>query len=172
MRAVDARRVGVVGVSQGGWVTLSVAEARSFELIVNPSNLGFRAAVAFYPPCKGAGARPGIPTLILRGALDDWTPAEGCSRTVAGWGTGRPPPTWQNHVRLLAGIQRRGRQQCDAQDAGISRPTSPLGTGPAWRSTRDSDAQKELLGVQRVARRTSAARAKEPLPSIPPTVCH
>ena len=88
---VDARRVGVVGFSQGGWVTLSVAEARSFDLIVNPSNLGFRAAVAFYPPCKGAGARPGIPTLILIGALDDWTPAEDCSRTVAGWGTGGPP---------------------------------------------------------------------------------
>ena len=43
---VDPRRVAVVGVSQGGLVTLSVAEERTFELFINPSNLAFRAAVA------------------------------------------------------------------------------------------------------------------------------
>jgi dienelactone hydrolase len=87
---VDPRRVGVVGFSQGGGVALSVAEPRSFELFANPNNLGFRLAIAFYPPCKNAGARPGIPMLILIGALDDWTPAEDCSRLLAGWGPGSP----------------------------------------------------------------------------------
>jgi dienelactone hydrolase len=87
---VDPRRVVVVGVSQGGMVTLSVAEERTFELFVNPSNLAFRAAVALYPPCSVAGARPSIPTLILVGELDDWTPAKDCARTIARWGNAGP----------------------------------------------------------------------------------
>jgi dienelactone hydrolase len=88
---VDLRRVAVVGVSQGGMVTLSVAEERTFELFVNPSNLAFRAAVALYPPCPVAGARPSMPTLILVGELDDWTPAKDCARTIARWGTAGSP---------------------------------------------------------------------------------
>ena len=76
-----------VGFSAGGWVTLSVAETRSFELFDPPSNLRFRAAVAFNPPCQQAAARPAIPTLILVGALDDWTPAADCSNKIARWGT-------------------------------------------------------------------------------------
>jgi NAD(P)-dependent dehydrogenase (short-subunit alcohol dehydrogenase family) len=45
---------------------------RMFELFVNPNNQGFRAAVALYPPCSAASARPTIPTLILVGEFDDW----------------------------------------------------------------------------------------------------
>jgi dienelactone hydrolase len=88
---VDAHRVAVVGASQGGMVTLSVAEVRSIELFVNPSNLSFRAAIALYPGCGVVGARPSIPTLILVGELDDWTPARDCERALAHWGnTGAP----------------------------------------------------------------------------------
>ena len=46
---VDPQRVAAFGFSQGGWVTLLAAEANSFELFVRPSNLRFRAVVAFYP---------------------------------------------------------------------------------------------------------------------------
>src|SRR5262245_15251814 len=88
---VDPQRVAAVGFSQGGWVTLSVAETNSFELFVPPSNLRFRAAAAFNPPCRGAGARPEIPTLIFIGALDDWTPAADCSNRIASWGNDGPP---------------------------------------------------------------------------------
>jgi len=56
---------------------LSVAEERTFELFVNPSNLDFRAAVALYPACSVARARPGIPTLIHVGAAND------CARAIA-----------------------------------------------------------------------------------------
>jgi dienelactone hydrolase len=34
--------------------------------------------------------RPGIPTLIFIGALDDWTPAADCSNKFAGWGNDGP----------------------------------------------------------------------------------
>ena len=54
-------------------------------------NLRFRVAAAFYPPCKQAVGRPGIPTLIFIGALDDWTPAADCSDKIASWGNDGPP---------------------------------------------------------------------------------
>jgi dienelactone hydrolase len=88
---VDPHRVAAVGFSAGARVTLSVAEPNSFELFVPPSNLRFRAAVAFNPPCRVSGARPEIPTLILIGALDDWTPAADCSNRIANWGNDGPP---------------------------------------------------------------------------------
>jgi dienelactone hydrolase len=55
---VYARRVAVIGASQGGTVALSVAEERTFELFINPDNLAFRGAVALYPWCIAAEARP------------------------------------------------------------------------------------------------------------------
>ena len=88
---VDPRRVAVVGFSAGAWVTLSVAETNSFEQFVPSGNLQFRAAAAFYPPCKQAMVRPGIPTLIFIGALDDWTPAADCSSKIASWGDDGAP---------------------------------------------------------------------------------
>ena len=33
----------------------------------------------------------GLPTLILIGALDDWTPAADCSNKIANWGNDGPP---------------------------------------------------------------------------------
>jgi len=88
---VDPQRVAAVGFSQGGWVTLLVAEANSFELFVRPSNLMFRAVVAFYPLCRAVAGRPVIPTLILIGALDEWTPAADRSQKIDAWGTDGVP---------------------------------------------------------------------------------
>ncbi len=89
---VDRHRVAAVGFSAGARVALFVAEPNSFEQFVPPgSNLRFRAAAAFYPPCKVASARPAIPTIIFIGAVDDWTPAADCSNKVAGRGNDGPP---------------------------------------------------------------------------------
>src|SRR5262249_30430643 len=88
---VDPQRVAVVGFSAGAWLTLSVAEPLTAGLFIVPDKLRFRAAVAFYPPCEAAAARPAIPTLIFIGALDDWTPAADCSSKVASWGNDGPP---------------------------------------------------------------------------------
>jgi dienelactone hydrolase len=88
---VDPQRVAAVGFSHGGWITLLVAEANSFEVFVRPSNLKFRAVVAFYPPCRPVGGRLVIPTLILIGALDEWTPAADCSEKIDAWRTDGVP---------------------------------------------------------------------------------
>jgi len=88
---IDPHHVAVVGFSAGAWVTLSVAEPNAFELFGPTSNLRFQAAAAFYPLCVLPGARPAIPTLILIGASDDWTPAADCSAKVARWGKDGPP---------------------------------------------------------------------------------
>jgi dienelactone hydrolase len=85
---VDSQRVAAVGFSKGGWTALLVSESNdSFKLFVRPSNLKFRAAVAFNPPCREVGARPLIPTLILIGTLDEWTPSADCSEKIDTWGT-------------------------------------------------------------------------------------
>ena len=88
---VDPQRVAAVGFSHGGWVTLLAAEANSFELFVRPSNLRFRAVVAFYPLCRAVVGRLVIPTLILIGALDEWTPAADCSAKIDAWRTDGVP---------------------------------------------------------------------------------
>ena len=47
--------------------------------------------VAFYPLCRAVGGRPVIPTLILIGALDEWTPATDCSERIDAWRTDGVP---------------------------------------------------------------------------------
>jgi dienelactone hydrolase len=79
---VDANRIAVIGFSAGGIATLSIAEARDFELFENEGEHDFKAAIAFYPACTSDNPMK-MPTLILTGELDDWTPARACRATAA-----------------------------------------------------------------------------------------
>jgi dienelactone hydrolase len=87
--SVDPARVAVLGFSQGGWLALSSVER---GIIEHASPTKFRAAIAFYPPCLGFKGDVTVPTLILIGELDDWTPAVECRNMVDGrddWGISR-----------------------------------------------------------------------------------
>lgn len=78
---VEPARVAVLGFSQGGWLALTSVEHGAIEQ-TSPNK--FRAAVAFYPPCIWFKGNMTIPTLILVGERDDWTPAQACRNMVEG----------------------------------------------------------------------------------------
>jgi dienelactone hydrolase len=101
---VDAKRVGVMGNSHGGWTVLAamVAQPGEESALAQAKRSGFSAALALYPSCsaryggwstsreKGTRFGPVVsyngtyqplaPLLILTGEKDDWTPAEPCRR--------------------------------------------------------------------------------------------
>ncbi len=72
---VDAERVAVVGLSQGGGVAISAVEFNGIDSVFDRH---FRTAVAYYPLCAALTGSVSVPTLILIGALDDWAPAQAC----------------------------------------------------------------------------------------------
>jgi dienelactone hydrolase len=77
---VDAKRVAVVGFSQGAETALNIASTRLDSAFDVPGDLEFRSAVAFYPPCRGFTGRLSLPTRIFIGDEDNTTPAKDCER--------------------------------------------------------------------------------------------
>ena len=88
-RFVDPARVAVLGFSQGAWQALTSVER---GIVERTSPNKFRAAIGFYPHCLGFKGNMTVPTLILIGELDDWSPAVECRNMVDGrddWGISR-----------------------------------------------------------------------------------
>jgi dienelactone hydrolase len=77
---VDRERIAVLGSSQGAIIAMRLASTHEVKLFDVPDSLNFKAAVAFYPICSVASKQLTIPTLILIGELDDWTPAKNCEQ--------------------------------------------------------------------------------------------
>jgi dienelactone hydrolase len=78
---VDPQRVIVVGFSQGGLLSLSSVERGPVE---KGAANKFVAAAAFYPVCRALKGPMTVPTLILTGESDDWTPADSCRKLADG----------------------------------------------------------------------------------------
>jgi dienelactone hydrolase len=72
---VDPSRVAVLGYSMGGGAALRLAQN---DGVRSEFEERFRAAIAYYPGCDAESAPMAIPTMVLIGAADDWTPAEAC----------------------------------------------------------------------------------------------
>lgn len=88
-RFVDPDRIAVLGFSQGAWQALTSVER---GIIEQTSPNKFRAAIGFYPHCLGFKGDMTVPTLVLIGELDDWSPAAECRNMVDGrddWGISR-----------------------------------------------------------------------------------
>jgi dienelactone hydrolase len=80
---VQADKVALLGWSNGGVAALWAVRPRAAPKDGQPD---FRSAIVFYPGCRRLNdtawsAR--IPTLILLGALDDWTRARDCEQMIA-----------------------------------------------------------------------------------------
>jgi dienelactone hydrolase len=87
---VDPMRIAVMGSSQGGIVALQLASTH-VKLFAIPDELTFKAAVAYYPLCRVATQQLSIPTIILIGELDDWSPAKDCEGWMQ-WRAGKGAP--------------------------------------------------------------------------------
>ena len=75
---VVSENIGLMGFSHGGWTGLRAVQ-KNFPYTVNLETNPFKAAVLFYPSCYYAHDQYiSIPTLILIGEKDDWTPASRC----------------------------------------------------------------------------------------------
>jgi dienelactone hydrolase len=77
---VDPSHIALLGFSMGGSATLDSIEAGPSEEKQSPH---FRAAIAYYPECKDRTGMMAVPTLILVGDKDDWTPASLCRDMMA-----------------------------------------------------------------------------------------
>ena len=93
---VRGDRIGLLGWSQGGGVTLFSIGNRSFGRPASLPQGDFRAAVAFYPGSCNIERQPAdwttrIPLLVLMGAEDVWTPAAPC-KTLLDSAIGRGAP--------------------------------------------------------------------------------
>jgi dienelactone hydrolase len=72
---VDGQRVALMGWSHGAWTALEAVAEGHPEM--------FRAVVAMYPMCRDSVSSPRVPTLVLIGEYDDWTPAGKCEALAA-----------------------------------------------------------------------------------------
>jgi len=83
---VDSEKIGLMGFSHGGWTGIKAVQ-KNFPYTINMETIPFKAAVLFYPSCYYENDQYiAIPTLILIGSKDDWTPADRCvelSRVVS-----------------------------------------------------------------------------------------
>jgi dienelactone hydrolase len=86
-RDIARERIALVGWSHGGSAALQAINTGDRTIALFFARQGappfFRAAVAFYPGCAtplkaGERYRPGTPTRVHIGELDDWTPAQTC----------------------------------------------------------------------------------------------
>ena len=76
---VDPARIAVIGWSHGAMSALAAVNKNGVTARLPPQ---FRAAIAFYPYCR-EGSKFDLPTLILSGEADDWTPIATCQRLKA-----------------------------------------------------------------------------------------
>ena len=95
---VDGKRIGLMGISNGGYARLEVMRADRTE-----TRKGFRAAVAMYPECKfNINTRFYAPLMILMGGDDDWTVPAYCRALASANADGSTPPVLLPCIRGFA----------------------------------------------------------------------
>jgi len=85
---VDAGHVALLGFSAGGIAALEATKAEGNEQLMDRK---FKAAVGYYPVCAPHAGDATVPTLILNGDVDDWSPVERCRQRISHL-SGKGPP--------------------------------------------------------------------------------
>lgn len=82
--AIDSRKIGIMGWSLGGLVSITTAFADLNESLLN-NKLHFAAHVSFYPPCNLVYPNhrlDGAPWLYLHGGADDYAQPTDCLQLI------------------------------------------------------------------------------------------
>lgn len=82
---LDRRRIALMGFSHGGGLTMIAATQWAKQTFTPPGQAGFRAFLAFYPPCNAENPEAlavSAPLRVHTGEADDWTPAKPCAERV------------------------------------------------------------------------------------------
>lgn len=76
---VDPERIALIGFSAGGVAALQAAQDNAPDMFELAGGARFKAVAAFYPFCVSTRELV-VPTLVLIGEADDWSPAERCRK--------------------------------------------------------------------------------------------
>jgi len=78
LQYVDGKNIGIMGFSQGAATGLKAIQ-KNILISAKMESIPIKASVLFYPWCDAAlDNNIAIPTLILIGDKDDWTPSNSC----------------------------------------------------------------------------------------------
>lgn len=77
---VDAGHIALIGFSAGGIAALEATKTEGNEQLMDRK---FKAAVGYYPVCAPHEGDATVPTLILNGDLDDWSPVARCRQRIS-----------------------------------------------------------------------------------------
>lgn len=123
---IDPTRIGIMGFSKGGQVTLWTA-LDTVRRAVIADDLRFAVHAAFYPACNTqyVGKPTGAPIAFLVGAADDYTPVWACERYSAWFKGAGVPVTYAAYSGAYHGFDGNGRvaflntlqtgRNCDAE---------------------------------------------------------
>jgi dienelactone hydrolase len=123
---VDPARIGIMGFSKGGQVTLWTA-LDTVRRGVIADDLRFAVHAAFYPACNTqyVGRPTGAPVAFLVGAADDYTPVWACERYSAWFKDAGVPVTYAAYAGAYHGFDGSARvvflntlqtgRNCDAE---------------------------------------------------------
>ena len=73
---IDSKRIFFQGYSNGAIVAISATDAQNPVTATRQQKIA--GVIAFYPYCYSPGIKFSVPTIILTGQSDDWTPAKLC----------------------------------------------------------------------------------------------
>ena len=136
---VDAKRIGLIGWSNGGSTVLSATNLHHRDVATATVKPAF--AIAFYPGCENdlrRGYSPSAPLLLLVAQLDDWTPAAPCAALAKAADEPRPeivvyPGAWHGFDSDAPVRVRKDVPGGATPGQGVHVGGNPA----AWRASRD-----------------------------------
>jgi dienelactone hydrolase len=106
---IDSARIGIMGFSKGGQVTLWTALDTVRRGVID-GDLRFAVHAAFYPACNTqyVGKPTGAPVAFMIGGSDDYTPPWACERYAAWFKTQGVPVTFTSYSGAYHGFDSPG----------------------------------------------------------------